>query len=326
MKYEENLSKIFETINRNNVFLLISHVYPDGDCLGSLTAFYKLLKNLNKQAYMFINSVIPYQYAFMPNLEKIRDSYPKDMQDDPVIIFLDCADIERAQFDIESLKGKIKSIINIDHHMSNPDFGDINLVDHEKAATAEMVFELVNKYYPEHIDIDIATGLYVGLLTDTGRFQYSNTTKEVHNIVSHLLNFDIRPSKIFSHIYECEPRNRFKLLEIALKRIKIIDSKSLIYSYVLEKDFQKLDLPYSANDGIIEMLRSVKGIDVAALFKQVEKDHFKVSLRSSNNGVDVSKIAQAFGGGGHKKAAAYSCNGKMSINIINLTKELAKNN
>jgi bifunctional oligoribonuclease and PAP phosphatase NrnA len=326
LKYEENLSKIFKTVNKNNVFLLISHVYPDGDCLGSLTAFYKLLKNLNKQAYMFINSEIPYQYAFMPNVEKIKDTYPKDMMVDPVIIFLDCADIERAQFDMKSLKGKIKSIINIDHHMHNPEFGDINLVDHEKSATAELVFELFNKYYSKHIDADVATGLYVGLLTDTGRFQYSNTTQEVHKTVSYLLSYDIRPSKIFSYIYECEPRNRFKLLEIALKRIKIIDSESLIYSYVLKKDFQKLDLPYSANDGIIEMLRSVKDIDVAALFKQVEKDHFKVSLRSSNNGVDVSKIAQAFGGGGHKKAAAYSCNGKMRINIINLTKEVAKKN
>jgi bifunctional oligoribonuclease and PAP phosphatase NrnA len=94
---------------------------------------------------------------------------------------------------------------------NNPEFGDINLVDHEKSATAELVFELFNKYYPKHIDEDIATGLYVGLLTDTGRFQYSNTTKEVHKTVSYLLSFDISPSKIFSYIYECEPRNRFKL-------------------------------------------------------------------------------------------------------------------
>ncbi len=325
MKYEENLAKIFETINKNNVFVLVSHVYPDGDCLGSLTAIYKLLINLNKEATMVINSEIPYQYDFMPNAGKIKSFYPKDVKEDPVLFFLDCADINRADLDIKNLKGKIKSVINIDHHMNNPEFGDINLVDHNKAATAEIVYELISKFYPDYLDMDIATGLYVGLLTDTGRFQYSNTTKEVHKIVSYLLNFDINPSKISSHIYECEPRNRFKLLEMALKRIKIMDAESLIYSYVLKKDFQKLELPYSANDGIIEMLRSVKGIDVAALFKQVENDHFKVSLRSSNNGVDVSKIAQVFGGGGHKKAAAYSCDGKMRTNISILAKEIVKN-
>ena len=324
MEYQENLSKIYQTIERHHSFIIISHVFPDGDCLGSSTALYKLLRNLGKKATLIIQGEIPYQYKFLPAVEKIKKEYTNEDKEEVVLLFLDCADMDRAQFDISTVKPKIKSMINIDHHRNNPDFGDINLVDYKKSATAEMIFDLLYKYYRKQIDDDIAISLYTGMLTDTGRFQYSSTTKEVHKAISFLLNFDVQPSKIASFIYECEPRNRFKLLESALRRIKIIDSKSLIYSYVLKKDFETLALPFSANDGIIEMLRSVEGIDIAALFKQVKKGHYKVSLRSTDNHVDVSRIAQVFGGGGHKKAAAYSCTGSLKENIKKLENEIGK--
>jgi bifunctional oligoribonuclease and PAP phosphatase NrnA len=324
LSYKENLAKIFETVNGSDDFLLVSHVYPDGDSIGSITAFYKLLCNIGKNVSMYINSEIPYQYSYIPNLEKIKKEFiPKD-HNDLVVVFLDCAEMDRARFDIDPLKGKIKAVINIDHHINNPAFGDINLIDHKKSAVSEMLFDFIHKYYEIYMDIDIAISLYTGMLTDTGKFQYSNTTREVHSKVGYLLDFNINPSRIFSNIYECEPRNRFKLLEIALRRIKIIDSRSLIYSYVLKRDFIKLDLPYSASDGIIEILRSAKDIDIVAFYKQVEKKYFKVSLRSTNNGVDVSKIAQAFGGGGHVKAAAYSCKGGLKKNMADLIKEIGR--
>ena len=324
MEFDNNLEKIADILKNNDYFVIFTHSYPDGDAIGSSIAFYKLLLQLGKKVDMVCDSEIPYQYEFLPYVNKIvRNISELSVKNKYIALFLDCADIKRIKIDEEKLRENALYVINIDHHLSNTNFGDINIVDSSKSATAEIIFLFFDKFFKRYFGREIAESLYTGILTDTGKFQYSNTTKQVHRIISMLLEFDIDPSSIFSNIYENEPADRFKLLELVLKRVKTTPGNYLIYSYILEKDFKRFNLPYSANDGIIELLRSVGGIKVAALFKEIKKDSYKVSLRASNNGVNVAKIAGFFDGGGHKSAAAFSYCGKLNTIVKKLVSEIA---
>lgn len=319
LDFFSDLQKVAGVLNEQKYFAIFTHSYPDGDGIGSSVAFYKFLINIKKEACIFCNSEMPYQYEFLPYSDKIL----KDLKDIPfknkyVAVFLDCADISRVKLDEEKIKESSEFIINIDHHLSNTNFGDINIVDSNKSATAEIIYQLLCNFFVDKIDNEIAEGLYTGILTDTGKFQYSNTTKNVHEIISKLLEYNINPSRIYSCIYECEPINRFKLLERVLRRIKLDANNNLIFSYILKNDFKKLNLPFSANDGIIEILRTAKNVKVAALFKEIDRKCFKVSLRASDENVNVANVANYFGGGGHKMAAAYTSYETLKKSIFNL--------
>ncbi len=320
---EKDFSKVSNIINENNNFLIISHIFPDGDSLGSQVALHELLLKLNKNSYMICNDEIPYQYKFLPSIGQIkRNIQDLEKKDNFICFCLDSADKKRMGIEFEEIKNVSKLIINIDHHMKNTLYGSINIVDSKKSATAEMIYELIKENFGSCFCQRIAIGIYTGILTDTGRFQYENTTSNVHKIISHLLQYGIFPSDVFSNIYENDPINRFKLLELVFKRINFLKEKKLIYSYILQKDFKKLNLPFSAQDGIIEILRSVSGVKVAALIKQIENNDFKISLRTSDNKVNVAKIAAKFGGGGHQMAAAYAKRGKLKDIISSLISEI----
>ena len=147
------------------------------------------------------------------------------------------------------------------------------------------------------------------MLTDTGRFQYSNTTANVHKITSELIQYGIRPSEVYGYIYESDPVGRFKLIQMVFSRIKHIKHLNLIYSYVLNSDFKKLKIPFYSQDGIIDLLRSAEGVNITALIKQIDNNSYKVSLRTSDSKIDLSEIASKFGGGGHKGTYAYKDEG-----------------
>jgi phosphoesterase RecJ-like protein len=325
-KFDETYKETKDIIEKNDKFLILTHDFPDGDSLGSQIALYELLKMLEKDVEMVCNSEIPYQYKFLPNVDKIRSNFKDtgvDCLDGDCIFFcLDSADEERFNIRIDEIRSRVKKIINIDHHLGNSAYGDINIVDFRKSATGEILYEFIEREYPESLNYNIALGLYTAILTDTGRFQYENTTSNVHGIVSRLLEFGIVPSSVFSFIYESEPLNRFKLLELVLKRVEVVRDKKLVYSYVLQKDFDRLGLPFSANDGVIEMLRSASEAKIAALFKQIGTSDFKVSLRSTDENYNVAEIASKFGGGGHKMASAYSAKGDLKKIIRALIKAI----
>jgi bifunctional oligoribonuclease and PAP phosphatase NrnA len=309
-QFTESYIKTIETIKKYDKFLIISHDFPDGDCLGSQLAFFELLKLLNKKVTMFCSSELPYQYSFLPNSKLIENDFEKIsktcLNGSCVCVCLDCSDERRFSLDMGRLRQRTAMLINIDHHPGNTRFGDINITDPDKSATAEILYEFFMYGFADLINYNIALDIYTGILTDTGKFQYENTTGNVHKAVSRLLEYGIVPADIFSHIYENEPFKRFKLLEVILKRIKLDEGKRIIYSYILQRDFDALGLPFSANDGIIELLRSASGARVAALIKEVGKKNYKVSLRSTDTTYSVAELAAKFGGGGHKMAAAYS--------------------
>jgi len=319
--------KVSEIIDENDNFLIITHAYPDGDSLGSQIALYQLISLLKKNAVAICSSDLPYQYKFLPYLDKIsRDLKEiKDSDKGYICFCLDCADEFRMNLDFEVLKSNTEYIINMDHHKNNSNFGDLNIVDTGKSATAEILYELIQKHYPKLLNHEIALGIYVGILTDTGKFQYSNTNYTVHKAVSELLKFDINPSQVHKYIYENEPLARFKLIQLVLQRIKYVDSYGLIYSYILEKDLEKLDLPFSAQDGMINLLRSAGKVKIAALIKQTAGRCFKISLRTPDKNIDLFRIASSFNGGGHQMASAYSDNGSLRAVINNLRKAVEDN-
>lgn len=327
MDIDKLYKQVSEIINSNNNFLIITHAYPDGDSLGSQVVLYQLISRLKKNVVAVCNSELPYQYEFLPCLSEIKKDLKeiKNYSKGYVCFCLDCADENRMDLDFEVLKNDAKRIINIDHHINNTGFGHINIVDTGKSATAEILYELIYKYYRELLDQRIALGIYVGILTDTGKFQYSNTNYAVHEVVSNLLKFNLQPSEIHKYIYENEPLTRFKLIQLILKRIEYVDSCGLIYSYVLEKDFKRLNLPFSAQDGVINLLRSANKVRVAALIKQADKKCFKISLRTSDSNIDLVKIASIFKGGGHRMASAYSDNGNLRTVVNNLKKSVRDN-
>jgi phosphoesterase RecJ-like protein len=309
-QFTELYIKTIEIINRYDKFLIISHDFPDGDCLGSQLAFFELLKLLDKKVTMFCSSGVPYQYRFLTNSNLIESDFEKIskscLESSCASICLDCADEKRFSLDIDLLRQRTAILINIDHHPGNTQFGDINITDSGKSATAEILYEFFMYGFKDLINYNIALDIYTGILTDTGKFQYENTTGNVHKTVSRLLEYGIVPADIFSHIYENEPFKRFKLLEVILRRIKLDEGKKIIYSYILQRDLEALGLPFSANDGVIELLRGASGARVAALIKEVGKKKYKVSLRSTDSTYSVAELAAKFGGGGHKMAAAYS--------------------
>lgn len=326
MDLNKEYKNLEDIVKENTDFLLFTHAYPDGDAIGSVIALYKLLKKKNKKVFMVCTSEIPYQYTFLAETNNILKSLVNiPDRKEYVSIFTDCADDRRTRIDFDFVKKNSKLIINIDHHLSNTRFGDLNIVFPEKSATCEIIYNFLKKYFSKEIDRDIAEALYTGILTDTGKFQYSNTTKTVHKIISDLLEYDINPSKIYNNIYENEPANRFRLLAKVFKRTKILQGNNLIYSFIKMEDLYKLKLPFSSNDGIIELLRTAKNIKVAALFKEVDKNKYKVSLRSADDSINVALIAEKFGGGGHKMASAYMAIGNLKKNILKLNELIGTN-
>lgn len=320
-------NQISEIINGNDNFLIITHIYPDGDSLGSQVALYQLISKLKKNVVAVCNSELPYQYKFLPYFNKIKKDLGEiNISGKGYICFcLDCADENRMNIDFKVLKDNVKCIINIDHHNKNTNFGDINIVDNKKSATSEILYELIDRYYRKLLDHEIALGIYVGILTDTGKFQYSNTNYAVHKVVSDLIKFNLSPSEVYRNIYENESLSRFKLIQLIFQRIEYVKSCGLIYSYVLEKDFKKLNLPYAAQDGVIDLLRSVEVVRVAAMIKQTGRNCFKISLRTSDSDIDLFKIASNFKGGGHRMASAYSDTGSLRTVINNLKKSIKEN-
>jgi len=321
---EISYGKLAKIIDNNNDFLIITHVFPDGDALGSLTALHNFLLKLGKNSKMLCKSTLPYQYKFLPGFSDIKKDISQIGQGDKkfVCICIDCADEKRIDQDFDAIRSNISCIINIDHHRSNTCFGDIDIVDSQKSATAEILYGFISDRYRSLLDYNIAISIYVGILTDTGRFQYSNTTANVHKITSELLKFGILPSEVYGHIYESDPVERFKLIQMVLGRIRYTRSLSLIYSYVLNSDFKKLKIPFYSQDGIIDLLRTAGGAKVVALIKQIDNNSYKVSLRSSDLEIDLSGIAAKFGGGGHRSASAYSDKGNLRTVMARLEKTI----
>jgi phosphoesterase RecJ-like protein len=303
---DSTLAEIVSDLREADRFLLTTHENPDGDALGSLLAMHHVLGALGKDSVMFLASKefpLPVEYRFMP-LEEVFHEAPVDLVD-RVLVFLDCGNIDRMP--VEWLQRDDARVLNIDHHHDNTRFGTHNLVDVEASSTAEIVFEIARELRVE-LTPEIASALYVGLVTDTGRFMYENTTPRAHRVAAELIEAGVDVDDTYRRLYEKVPIEKLRLVSRALDRVEQVEDGALTISCLTDEDYAAAGASEVHTEGIIDHLRSVNGSRVAALVREKEDgpEARKVSLRSVDGHVDVSKIAREKGGGGHARAAGFS--------------------
>ena len=286
-------------------FALVTHQSPDGDALGSLVAMQGILRALGKDTLMFIRAdefPLPYEYAFF-QFDGLISDIPEDVGT-RTIVFLDCGNFDRNAVEIGDA-----SIVNIDHHHDNTRFGMINHVVPEASSTAEIVWDLMQGL-DVALTLPIAEALYVGLVTDTGRFMYENTGPRSHVMAADLIEAGVDVHDIYRRLYEGVPEPKLALLTRALAGVERYDDGRLTLARLAREDFAATGAKESFTEGIIDHLRSVEGTKVAALARELTSDGCegcsKVSLRATDGDVDVSVIARAQGGGGHRQAAGFA--------------------
>jgi bifunctional oligoribonuclease and PAP phosphatase NrnA len=288
--------------------LLTTHENPDGDALGSLLAMDAILKQLGKDSLMYMSPdefPLPWEYRGL-HFEGLIGSPPPDVSE-RTIVFLDCGNIDRMPVDFLQVDGL--HILNIDHHHDNTRFGTVNLVCSSASSTAEMVWRL-SKELDAEITPEIAKALYVGLVTDTGRFMYENTTAVAHEMAAELIAAGVEPHKVYRELYEDLPFQRLQLLQRALASVERHDDGAMTVAHLTKSDYEKTGALETDSEGVVDHMRAVEGTRVAVLVRELLADDRdglrKVSLRATDGSVDVSRIARAFSGGGHPQAAGFS--------------------
>jgi phosphoesterase RecJ-like protein len=288
--------------------VVVTHEHPDGDALGSLIAMHGVLTAIGKDCLMFIDYrdlPLPPEYGFLP-LTNLVSEPPEDV-DERTIVFLDCGNLERNP--AEAFRRPGVHILNIDHHHDNTRFGTVNLVVPEASCTAEIVWDLMGSLGVEP-SRPVADALYVGLMTDTGRFMYENTGRRAHIMAAELIDAGVDVHEMYRQVYEGVPYGKLALLARGLTNVERYDDGRLTMTALSASDFNDSGAEESYSEGVVDHLRAVEGTALAALVRDrigdEETGMRKVSLRASDDRVDVSAIARAQGGGGHRQAAGFN--------------------
>lgn len=294
------LEEAAKKLNEATSVVITIHTQPDGDALGSLLAMSRYLKKAGKRICPTWGEEIrvPTHYRWLPGIDEIVDFSHCNGAD--VLITLDCANEHRLGLMEERLT-RFKSIINIDHHIDNSRFGTINVLDFKAGATCEIVYRLLRLMHAD-IDSDMATQLYTGIVTDTGRFQYQNTTSETLRIAADLVDLGAMPNFIFEKVYENVSFASLTLLARVLERAEFVKNTGLFYSYILDSDLKETGASMADSEIFIDYLRAAKEAEVVAIFKETSEGRLRASLRSKGT-IDVGAIARMGGGGGHRNAA-----------------------
>ena len=300
--------EVVEGLRESDKLLLTTHENPDGDALGSLLAMHWVLEQLGKDSLMFMSPdefPLPWEYRDM-EFEGIIGAPPEDV-DERTVVFLDCGNIDRMPVDFLQQDGV--HIVNIDHHHDNTRFGTVNLVVPDASCTAEIVWHLAQDLGAE-ITAPIADALYVGLVTDTGRFMYENTTAEAHRMASDLIDSGVQPHVVYRRLFEDLPFRRLQLLQHALASVERLDGGAVTVAHLTKDDYEETGALETDSEGIVDHIRAVEGTSVAVLARELLSDDragkHKVSLRSTDGKVDVSRVARELGGGGHPQAAGFT--------------------
>lgn len=280
------------------------HVNPDGDALGSLLAMSLGLRQLGKKTYPTWPSMtgeLPPGYEFLPGIDSIVR--PREVPDAPVFLALDCGAGDRLA-ELEPKAKRSQVLVNIDHHPGNDDFGTHNVVITNASSTAEIIAHLLRELDVD-IDKDIATCLYTGIFTDTGSFQYTNTSPDTLRLAAGLLELGVDKSAIAQEVYETSPFGFLQLIARVLGRAVLYDKERFIYSLLKHEDLAATGVKAEETDKLIDLLRSTRDADVAAMFKEQSDGKYRASLRSKGP-VSVGEIARERGGGGHELAAGFT--------------------
>lgn len=311
------LSQIAKFILESKKIGITYHVSPDGDAVGSVLALLNGLKSLNKNCYVISKDSLSDNLKFLKGSEEIIGDVVEATNDTDIVVVLDCGNLDRVSANLNEFTG---TIINIDHHLSNDKYGDINYIDSKAAATAEIVFELLGymgiSFNDENNSLlkEIGTCIYTSIVTDTGAFRHSNVTERTHAISAALKKIGVDNTNIYQNLFDNKDFSRIKIIGKALSSMQLI-LNGKVALLEIDKDFTT-DLGVDVGDtsDIISYGLQIKGVEVTLLLKEVE-DGVKASLRAKSY-VDVRKIAEIFGGGGHVRASG--------IKIKNMSMEEAK--
>lgn len=285
--------------------VVASHLNPDGDAIGSSRAAALLLRSLGKDVIVHIpGAEVPTEYKFVA--DELIDTVPNDIEERTVLC-VDCGNASRVKND--ELLSRAKAVLNIDHHGDNTHFGVKNHVRSHASCAAELVWEMAGHLGIDAPGLDVANAVYVGLVTDTGKFQYSNTTPKAHKLAAELQAAGVDVHDVFSRIYENAPYARLKLLARGLERMTRSEDGLIVATHLRQEDFEECGAIEDDAEGIVDALRSVEGTVVAVFLRDLEPGNELVrkgSLRTTREDVDVSIIARTWVGGGHRQAAGFN--------------------
>ena len=309
MQNPDDIRAVVAALRDNDRFVVTSHEAPDGDALGSMLATGLALRQLGKDAVMFLAgpAPLPREYRFLELSQRgLLRERPVDFAE-RVLVAVDCASADRVGAE-PGLVEEAPFTVNIDHHHDNPRFGDVNLIVDDASSTGEVLADVFRELGVQ-LTPEIAEALYIALVTDTGRFQYANTTPKTLRLAADLVDAGADVHRVFQGVYENVQFAKLKLLARALDRAQVLEGGEIVVSHLLRDDFEAVGATEPYSEGIIDFLRSAEGALVSALIREPPRDGAparKVSLRSSVDEVDVSAIARKSGGGGHREAAGFS--------------------
>lgn len=284
--------------NRDNIYI-ISHINPDGDSIGSVLALgLALKKNGYRNITLLIPDEIPKNLLFLPNVELIKNEIVDSKID--LLIALDCGDKSRLGIS-KSLLESTNFIINIDHHITNTGFGDINIINSNSSSTGEIVYQII-EFMNIDLDKDIATSLYTAISTDTGSFKYDNTTSTTHTIVARLLDVGIDINFINIHLYQSRSIEKTNLLIMSLNTLELFNNGKIAIVSVTREMLRNCKASIDDTDVVVDFIRDIDTVEVACVLKEIDDNIIKIGFRSKNY-IDVSLIAKIFNGGGHAKAS-----------------------
>lgn len=296
---DDLIKEIVLALKGDERMLITSHINPDGDAIGSMLALALALKKMDKDIVVYNRDGVPYQFDHLPGADMVVTSLHGENPFDSAIV-LDCSELERVGKDFSSMVSTNKWI-NIDHHLTNEYFAHISLIDKDACSTGYLVYEVI-KALPVEMDKEIADNIYTTIIVDTGSFRYSNATKDAFVAAGELVSLGVSPWEISNKVYENQPLGRVKLLSLVLNSLEVSENGKVASLVVTQEMMSTTGTGHEETDGFVNYARSIEGVEVAFLVREISSEEYKISYRSKGL-VNVATVAQSFGGGGHRNAA-----------------------
>jgi phosphoesterase RecJ-like protein len=298
-------ARIKRVIGEGRNFLVTTHIDPDGDAIGSAFAFAMAIEALGKDATVYLRDKVPYRYEFLPAPARVVRTVPEGKYD--AVFILDCGSLFRVGTGHDRI-GAMGPVVNIDHHDTNDHFGTIDLVDPGASSTGEIIYRIL-KALGVKVSTEMAVNLYTAVFTDTGSLRYDNTSLEAFRICEEMVKAGVNPSRVAMMVYENHPKERFLLLGEVLCTLTTHDD-GVAMARVTAEMFERTGTNREFTDGFVEFIKEIRGVEVAVLMREIDKQHHKISMRGKGT-VDVAAVCNAFGGGGHHNAAGCRIEGTM---------------
>ncbi len=303
----ETIRQIIEVIRTNSSFLLTTHEGPDGDAIGSSLALASFLRKIGKDVTVHYQDNVPDLYAFLPGADSVLSHIPDKHFD--VACVLDIGERKRAGKEFCDFT-RISTVINLDHHLSCDNFGDYNLIDSTAAATGILVYRIAAAF-GYRFDYETALCIYVAIITDTGSFRYSNANREAFSVAGEMIDCGINAWDVAEQLYENQPQRRLELLAKCLPTLEVFKDGQAASVTVTSDMYASCGADAELTDGFVNYPRSIRGVEVAIFFRQLDEKKFKVGFRSKGK-VNVATFSAALGGGGHHNAAGCTVDGDLA--------------